>query len=99
MARHIQEIGIYLPDKELGSLVGAANIHQSLREKPDTPWDFPKERLLELGREFSDVTAEAVPLNEMFSRLLFAFLPVLSFQSSMPSSEVPLALNIILPAN
>ena len=47
MARHIQEIEIYIPDKELGSLVAAADIHQSLREKPDTPWDFPKERLPE----------------------------------------------------
>ena len=70
MARHIQEIEIYLPDKELGSLVAAADIHQSLRESPEAPWDFPKERLLELGRrEFSDVKAEAVPLNKMFSRL------------------------------
>jgi hypothetical protein len=67
MARHIQEIEITLPDKELGSLVAAADIHQSLRENPDAPWDFPQERLLELGREFSDVKAEAVPQRNVFS--------------------------------
>jgi hypothetical protein len=40
-----------------------------LKEKPDTPWDYPKEHLLDLGREFSDVKAEALPLNEMYSQL------------------------------
>jgi hypothetical protein len=88
MARHIQEIEIYLPDQELGSLVAAADIHESLRENPDAPWDFPKESFLELGREFSDVKAEAVPLNEMFSRLPHVeSLSIFSERCSFPQSE------------
>jgi hypothetical protein len=59
-----------------------------LKEKPDTPWDYPKEHLLDLGREFSDVKAEALPLNEMYSQLPHVeSLSIFSERCPFPESE------------
>jgi len=64
MARHIKEIEIYLPDKDIDRLEAAANDWTRFGEDPNAPWEL----LRDLYRP--DVRAEEVILLEkIFSRL------------------------------